>query len=58
MCRGMRPLAGSQESSLIRMMFISVLAQLSQLGGETTIFKKFPPHSVSLFPKTLSNLAW
>jgi len=35
-----------------------LLAQLSQLGGETTIFKKFPPHSVSLFPKTLSNLAW
>ncbi len=34
------------------------LAQLSQLGGETTIFKKLFPHSVSLFPKTLSNLAW
>jgi len=34
------------------------LTQLSQLGGETTIFKKLFPHSVSLFPKTLSNLAW
>jgi len=36
----------------------NILTQLSQLGDENTIFKKLFPHSVSLFPKTLSNLAW
>lgn len=34
------------------------LTQLSQLGDENTILKNFFLHSVSLFPKILSNLAW
>jgi len=37
---------------------IGSLTQLSQLGGETTIFKNFFPHSVSFPRKIVSNLTW